>query len=239
MRSFNILDLFRKHRPSYPQNFAPNIKILLNRNEIPVATSKLHKIGLAGHHDIQKNWDLSLTIDVLNAIPKYARVLDAGSGSKAVFGNSSYDLGYKNIFASDLQNYSGSNIRFTREDISHTKYPDSFFDLVGCLSVIEHGIDLDKFLQEMYRITKKNGFLCISTDYWPVEEDHSDKFPYGNDNPPMMLFNNVSLRNFIDKAENIGWSIPKFEGIDSFDPRPIEWPRMKAEYTFAWVCFVK
>lgn len=239
MQPFNAFKFLRIFRPINPQNFVPDIKILFNQNEIDEATNKLRKFGLAGHHDLQKNWDLSLTIDVLKGISRNATILDAGSGSKAVFGNSSHDLGYKNIFASDLQNYSGSKIRFMREDISHTNYQDNFFDLVGCLSVIEHGINIDKFLQEMYRITKRNGFLCISTDFWPIEEDHSDKFPYGNDNPPMMLFNNSSLHEFIDKAENVGWSVPKFEDIAAFNPRPITWPRMEASYTFAWVCFIK
>jgi len=239
MQRFKAFTFLQKLTPINPQNSVPDIKVLLTKNEIEDATNKLHKLGLAGHHDPQKNWDLNLTIEVLNGISRNARILDAGSGSKAIFGNSSYELGYKNIFASDLQSYSGSKIRFTREDISHTNYQDNFFDLIGCLSVIEHGINIDKFLQEMYRITKKNGVLCISTDFWPIEEDHSDKFPYGNDNPSMMLFNNSSLHEFIDKAENLGWSVPKFENINAFDPRPITWPRMKASYTFAWVCFIK
>ena len=239
MKSFTNFGVFRKRKGNNAHLFTPEIKILFKQDEIQAATSKLLEIGLLGHHDFQKNWDLSLTVDVLNKVPKNSKIFDAGSGSKAVFGNSSYALGYRNVFASDLQNYTGTNIKFTREDISDTKYHNDFFDLVACHSVIEHGIDLRMFLQEMYRITRKNGCICVSTDFWPIEEDHSDKYPYGNDNPPMMLFNNASMRDFIEIAENIGWAVPTFEEIEPFQPRPITWTRMKVNYTFAWVCFVK
>jgi hypothetical protein len=105
--------------------------------------------------------------------------------------------------------------------------------------LMNNALSSDKVLQEMYRITKKNGCICISTDFWPIEEDHSDKYPYGNDNPPMMLFNNASMRDFIEIAKNIGWAVPTFDEIKPFHPRPITWTRMNANYTFAWVFFVK
>lgn len=239
MSTFKFFKLFKRNKHLTSPSLSPDIRVLFKSSEIQQATINLQKIGLDGHHDFQKNWDLNLTIALLVQFPMNVRILDAGSGSRAVFGNASYKLGYKNIFASDLQNYSGTHIKFSKEDITKTNYLDNFFDFVACLSVIEHGIDLDKFLQEMFRITKKGGCLCISTDFWPSEENHSSKFPYGQNNPPMMLFDNLTIANFIKKAEVLGWTVPKFVEVPQFSPRPIKWSRMGAEYTFIWLCFVK
>ena len=41
------------------------------------------------------------------------------------------------------------------------------FDYVTSLSVIEHGVNIEKYFREMSRIIKSNGYLLTSTDYWP------------------------------------------------------------------------
>lgn len=48
-------------------------------------------------------------------------------------------------------------------DLKKAKYPDNFFDLIHVSHVIEHVTDLDKFIVEIKRILKKDGFVCIGT----------------------------------------------------------------------------
>jgi 2-polyprenyl-3-methyl-5-hydroxy-6-metoxy-1,4-benzoquinol methylase len=42
-------------------------------------------------------------------------------------------------------------------------YPDCFFDVVHAGEIIEHLYDTDKFIEECYRVLKKNGNLIITT----------------------------------------------------------------------------
>ena len=154
----------------------PQVQVLKDKKQFLEAGIKLQEIGLKGHHDIQKNWDLFLSVESAVAFGKQARILDAGSGSKAVFAKSMSDLGLKNIFACDFQKAEVKGVESSIQDISETNYQNDFFNFIACHSVIEHGVDLSKFLKEMLRVTKKGGALALSTDFWPVEEDHSDKY---------------------------------------------------------------
>ena len=49
-------------------------------------------------------------------------------------------------------------IRYIPGDLTHTPFPDGYFDAIACLSVIEHGVPLQNYFREMYRLLKPNGF---------------------------------------------------------------------------------
>ena len=217
----------------------PQLYVLNSVEDYAISTKKLEEINLKGHHDPQKNWDLYLSIYSSQFLDKKAKLLDAGSGSKAVYANSMAELGFKNSYACDLQRAKGSKILSSIQDIAKTNFDKDFFDFIACHSVIEHGVDLHDFLLEMYRITKPRGSLAISTDFWPEFEDHSSKYPYGNENPPMMLFNNESIGEFLEIAQEVGWKIPEFRDSSLPNPRPVYWPRMDAWFTFIWLLLVK
>ena len=165
----------------------PELLVLNQQNDYMSAGQSLAELGLRGHHDIQKNWDLKLCLDELSGLPKDSLILDAGSGTKAVFANSAVSMGFKNLYACDLQKPKGNDVVCSVQDIMNTNYRNEMFDVVCSISVIEHGVDLELFFREMYRLTKRGGKLCVSTDFWPIPEDHSNKFPYGENNPPMNL----------------------------------------------------
>lgn len=42
-------------------------------------------------------------------------------------------------------------------------YPSNYFDVVTCLDVVEHIRDPDLLIKKIYKVTKKNGLLIIST----------------------------------------------------------------------------
>jgi SAM-dependent methyltransferase len=229
----------RKKSPNPVESATPKFKVLKVEKDYTQATEKILKLGLSGHHDPQKNWDLWLSIESARVLSKKSNLLDAGSGSKAVFANSMAELGFKNSYACDLQRAKGKRIVSSIQDISKTNYRGEFFDFIACHSVIEHGINLENFLKEMYRITKVGGALAVSTDFWPTYEDHSDKFPYGAENPPMMLFDNETIKTFLAIAHKSGWKIPIFEDVSDLAVRPVYWPRMDSSFTFIWLSLVK
>lgn len=214
-------------------------EILQNVAQMSDASKQIHEMGLPSHHDSQKDWDLLLSLRELSKINKRSKVLDAGSGSKAVFANSARLLGYKRIFACDLQSSRINGVQSTIQDLTSTTYKNEQFQFIACHSVIEHGIDIEVFLREMFRIASPGAGLCISTDFWPEPEDHSDKYPYGVENPPMKLFNMFSMNDLVAQAKAIGWSVQDFPRNLQLTERPVSWPRMNASYTFIWSFLVK
>lgn len=236
-----FVDSINRLKQSSQENklFTPVIKMLRNKTEIGLSSENILKLGVMSHHDEQKNWDLSLSLEQVQKLSNRSKILDAGSGSKAVFANAAQSLGAFKIYACDIQDYPGKNINFTNQDMSATNYKSNFFDLVACHSVIEHGVSIEKFFIEMFRIIKKGGCLIISTDFWPVYEDHSSKYPYGENNAPMKLFNNESIQDLLLIASNTGWIIPTYKKYEPFTPRPVYWERMDSHYTFIWMMLVK
>lgn len=77
-------------------------------------------------------------------------------------------------------------------EIDKLKFEDNFFDIVFAGEIIEHLVDPDRFLEEIYRILEKNGILILSTPnlaawynrflllfgYQPFWTDASFKYPY-------------------------------------------------------------
>lgn len=58
------------------------------------------------------------------------------------------------------------NVKLAQADLLHLPYPDQTFDLVVCLSVIEHMPDPDATLKEMARVLQPNGVLILG---YPLE----------------------------------------------------------------------
>ena len=226
--------LIPKSLSPIPKSSQDEIVQLNSKREYIDATKTIIKLGLTGHHDLTKNWDLLLSIENAGRFSKFDKCLDAGSGSKAIFGQTMLELGYRNIYSCDLQESRIKGVRSTVCDIVKTPYKANYFSLIACLSVVEHGVDLRKFAREMYRICKPGGELMISTDFWSKAEDHSNKFPYGTNNPPMKLFNNESLKNFIQILQEEKWKVPLFKDFSELSERPVHWARMNARYTFVW-----
>lgn len=215
------------------------IELLKSRQDIIRATANLKRILVEGHHDSQKNWDLDLTVQKCLTYPRDINVLDAGSGSKSVFARTALSLGYENVYACDLQKSNVKGVESSIQDIANTDYQSEYFQFISCLSVIEHGVNLEAFFREMYRISSNNSTLCVTTDFWPTYENHSKKYPYGPDKPSMKLFNNESITELLELASDSGWCAPTYTPFEEFHPRPIRWERMNAEYTFIFISFFK
>lgn len=61
---------------------------------------------------------------------------------------------YKNKF--------NSNLKFDVMNLSTINYKDNLFDLVVCTEALEHVLDYENVIKEIFRITKKNGYVILS-----------------------------------------------------------------------------
>jgi len=84
-----------------------------------------------------------------------------------------YDLAHGEIFQKINDNLNLFN-NFSPADIRFLPFDKSSFDIVYCISVLEHTSDFDIIIQEFKRILKPNG-LCIVT--FDISIDGSDDIP--------------------------------------------------------------
>ncbi len=101
---------------------------------------------------------------------KGKRVLDAGCGTGRNI-QLFLDLGADEIYAFD---YTPEMLDFAKEkfdknpkvklsigDVQNIKYKDNFFDIAGSFKVLAHVPRIQKALNELARVTKKNGILFL------------------------------------------------------------------------------
>ena len=58
--------------------------------------------------------------------------------------------------------YNDKSYQLSIRNLEDTNYSDQMFDYVTSLSVIEHGINIEKYFREMSRIIKNDGYLLIN-----------------------------------------------------------------------------
>lgn len=102
---------------------------------------------------------------VIEILPKnkLGKLLDVGAGT-GLLCQKATNLGFQ-TFACDIQrqDFKAINIPFKKGDLNNKlPYQNSLFDFVTCTEVIEHLKNPWQSLNEIARVTKKNGCLVIS-----------------------------------------------------------------------------
>ncbi len=213
---------------------------LKNKKEIQMYIDEKQKKGYVYRHDKPKNWDCYKAISWVlnNCIEKNEPILDAGGIEASTFLPSLQKFGYTRLIALDLCNPFPpkviNNITYKRGDITATNYPNNFFQNITCLSVIEHGVDIENFFKEMSRIIRKNGSLIISTDYWFDKIENIDgRSAYG---VPVHIFSQNEIIGLIEIAKKYDFTISSMPDL-TCDEETVNW--MGFSYTFLILCFLK
>lgn len=226
------------------------LNVLHSWEEIGEANKFLKRNNLPAHSSPEKNWDLYQVYKVLNNMPREKNIVDLGCGEL-------YTL--KFLYAMDFINLYGIDFSLTwksrlsqirmmwrarslrvpfhlyKRDILATGFPDQFFDIAICISVIEHGVDLEKFLAETHRILKPDGLVFITTDYWEEELKLKDNCkPFGL---PWKIFSKKDVELLIRLSYHAGFSLYKDSSIPGCFERCVIWN--KQEYTFISIVLKK
>ncbi|MES2003231.1 MAG: methyltransferase domain-containing protein [Bacteroidota bacterium] len=96
------------------------------------------------------------------------RFLDIGCGLGAglmYVDQSGFEL-FATDFDADALSFVQShyhNVKTHKGELMSAAYPDDYFDYIYCNHVIEHVLDPTAYINEMYRILKKDGVLYIGT----------------------------------------------------------------------------
>ncbi|BAU11497.1 cyclopropane-fatty-acyl-phospholipid synthase [Leptolyngbya sp. NIES-3755] len=213
------------------------IQVLQNWQEVETATQALQQSNLPTHITVQKNWDQWLLAQLLQAhsIDRQSKILDLGCGDCCTLEFLSA-LGFCNLHGIDLQvKTESSTYRLYEGDITATSFPDSSIDVAVSISVIEHGVDLDAFFREAYRILKPGGLLFVTTDYWQSKLSIDDSIqPFGLS---WTVFSNAEIENAIRLAKSHGFLVPENHEIPACTDTPVSW--YQQDYTFLALTFQK
>lgn len=233
-RGYRFL-LRREHGVSGPRGYptAPwSNAVLQSEQEVSDSLRQVERLGLPPVAETPKNWDSLAALDlILKTIDRRSRIFDAGGEAYSMILPWLALYGYQNLTAGNLvfdRAIRRGPITYEHADITHTKYATGTFDAVTCLSVIEHGVDLDAYFMEMSRILKKGGMLITSTDYYDVATDTGGQIAYG---VPVHVFSRQEIEQALDLASRHGFS-PTAPIDLSCSERAVHWQRLGLRYTF-------
>jgi SAM-dependent methyltransferase len=113
------------------------------------------------------------------------KILDAGSGVtffphylSSIFPEASVaccdrDPSFVELFSKINKTSNTSNV-FYPSDIRHLPFHESAYDIIYCISVLEHTDDFEMIIKEFHRIVKQDGLLIVTFD---ISMDGRDDIP--------------------------------------------------------------
>ena len=218
------------NRPSpavHPMN-----TVLKTQAEVDASVAEVNRLKLPTFSDAAKNWDtLGALYEILARIPRTGLILDAGAEVYSRILPWLYLYGYRNLIGNNLvfkEPFNFGSIRYEHGDITKTRFPDAHFDAITCLSVVEHGVDLERYFKEMARILKRGGLLVTSTDYYEQPTDTQGKHAYGC---PIRVFTADDMRATFAMAEKFGLKLTSAVDLASKD-RVVHWKVHDLRYSF-------
>ncbi len=149
-------------------------EVLKTRSQIQESTTWLAANDYINHPISAKDWELAMVFKNLKAACDLA---DLGADGSFVLHNA-IKKGLKGRKAGiDLIEVTGTNkaegAEYFQGSLTATPFEDNSFDVLTCLSVIEHQIDFYVFAKEVSRILRSGGELFLSFDYAPEKIDTS------------------------------------------------------------------
>ena len=146
--------------------------------------------------------------------------------------------GYRNLVGINLEfgrTIRRGPIRYEHGDITRSRFSANTFEVVICQSVLEHGVDVRAYLQEMARILRPGGILMTSVDYYAEPVDTRGLMASGL---PYRVFTKADVREFLAFAGSLGLS--PTDPIDlACEERAVKWDTYGLEYTFLMVTLRK
>lgn len=206
--------------------------VLQTRAEWLAAFENAKRLHVPLHRGPEKNWDhLAAVSTILAHTQRNARVLDAGAEIYSNVLPALFLYGYHDLHGVNLTFPAPTRrgpIRYIPGDLTRTPYPDASFDAITCMSVIEHGVPLDAYFREAYRLLKPGGLLITSTDYYPTPVDTRGQAVHG---APIKIFSRHELESMLELARSTGFELTGPINLECQE-KPIRWEQFALEYTF-------
>ncbi|MDP2690262.1 MAG: class I SAM-dependent methyltransferase [Deltaproteobacteria bacterium] len=237
------------------------MKVLKDWAEIGDSVNALVKAGLPLHSTPAKCWDFDNIREAFTGmVPgRDANIVDLGCGP-SLNGCMTLELlrslGYRNLTGIDIHIPAYTRLaasvrgfrkartvkpyRMVTSDITATKLKHGSVDAAVLLSVVEHGVDIERLFAELERIVKKGGIVYLSTDYWEEPLGLLPEAASGARNNralPWTIFDKAGVREMIRAAEEHGFKVRGNGRIPPCSGRPVYWQGVY--YTFIAIIFEK
>lgn len=205
---------------------------LKTRAEWEAASINAKKLQVPLHRGAEKNWDhLAAVSTILQNTDRSACILDAGAEIYSNVLPALFLYGYRELYGINLDFTDATRrgaIRYMPGDLTRTPFANGFFDAITCLSVIEHGVPLRNYFEEMYRLLKPNGLLITSTDYYPTPIDTRGQSAHGT---PIRIFTKPEIEDALKLAKSVGFVQTGSVDLEC-EEKPIRWEQYGLDYSF-------
>ena len=204
--------------------------VLQSDKELELAYKQVQELGLTPHPDYSKNWDHLAALDfILNHTHKNSIILDAGADHKSRILPWLESYEYSKLYGLNPafgSSFTRGKILYLPGNIEKTSFDNQSFDVITCMSVLEHGVDEELYFRETSRILKSGGYLITSTDYYPTPIPTHGKIAFG---VPIRIYSKSDILGFLRTASSCGFEL---EGDIQFEcvEKPIHWKGL--EYSF-------
>lgn len=219
------------HNPSLPARSPLPNGVLQSKAEYLQAFQRARELRLPLHRAAEKNWDHIAAVNaIVHTCPRSACILDAGAEIYSNVLPALFVYGYRDLYAMNLSFADPAcrgPIRYLPGDITRTGFDDGFFDAITCMSVIEHGVPIQAYFQEMFRVLKPGGILITSTDYYPEPVDTRGQVAHG---APIKIFSRTEAEEIFRTALRCGFELTGEIPLHC-SARPIRWEAYDLEYT--------
>ncbi len=215
--------------------------VLMSESEVEASISNLRLLKLYTRSDKPKNWDAYRAFSfVLRFGNRTSRILDVGSRYGVLLPWLSL-YGFTSLYGCDIsyeKDFYDRKILYKKQNLECTDFDSNYFDFITSLSVVEHGVDLNRYFVEMHRILKPKGFLFTSTDYWPDPIDTKGLYPYGREFGEMKIFSRPEIEQMISIANEHNLSL--YEVVNfSYQDKVVNWDRLDRKFTFIFLVMQK
>jgi len=190
------------------------------------------------HPTPPKTWDLLKTLRYLSHhySARGTRVLDMGCVGSPVL-EVLYGWGYRSLAGvdfgrRDLPRVPG--LDFAPGSLTDTRWEDNSFDVITCLSVLEHGVPLEAFVEEADRLLSSRGSLMLSVDYHGEPIDTSLVPREATFGLPWSVFDRAMAESLIALARSRGFGLVDEVNWDQRES-PVSWNGKS--YTFLFLAF--
>lgn len=106
-----------------------------------------------------------------------------------------------------LRMYVPNRRKMVRAPVERTRMPGAHFQVVTCMSVIEHGVDVAAFLGEAARLLITGGTLIVSTDYWPTAIPTGGLKRFSETRGTDVIFDTDAILALCRQAEAAGFAL--------------------------------
>lgn len=206
--------------------------VLKTRQEWKDAVEQVKTLGLPLHPQAPKNWDSLAALDcILKRTNRTAHILDAGAVLFSVILPWLSLYGYRHLKGINLvfdRLVRRGPIGYEYGDITQTRFRKNTFDAITCLSVIEHGVNLEAYFKEMSRILKPNGILSTSTDYYVYSINVKGQMAYG---VPIHIFSKDEIIAALSIAREFDLELTDAINLDC-QKKVVRWKELDLDYTF-------